>query len=221
MQPPAAFLGRKHGYAVMTQNLIDDKLRVALAALNEIDPKQEMEYAVESRVGFGDFLPDVFGSTDLLGRIGDRAIVLDWKFGDGVPVAAEENPQLMFYAAAAMRTPATQWVFEGVSEVELIIVQPPSIKRWTTTVERIQAFEQDLAAAVTDGAEARRAAGRWRSLSLVRCQATLPADDRRDGPAGQGQAGRIACGSDRALSGPDTDGRRFHQRLCRHWRTGC
>ena len=145
---PAAFLGRKHGSAVMTQNLIDDKLRVALDALNEIDPKQEMEYAVESRVGFGDFLPDVFCSTDLLGRFADRAIVLDWKFGDGVPVAAEENPQLMFYAAAAMRTEATRWAFEGVSDVELIIVQPPSIKRWTTTVERIQAFEQDLAAAV-------------------------------------------------------------------------
>ena len=145
---PAAFLGRKHGSAVMTQNLINDKLRVALDALNEIDPKQEMEYAVESRVGFGDFIPGVFGSTDLIGRHGDRAILLDWKFGDGVPVAAEENPQLMFYAAAAMRTPDTQWAFDGVSDVELIIVQPPSIKRWTTTVERIQAFEQDLAAAV-------------------------------------------------------------------------
>jgi hypothetical protein len=107
-----------------------------------------MEYAVESRVGFGDFLPDVFGSTDLLGRIGDRAIVLDWKFGDGVAVEATENAQLLFYAAAAKRTAETAWAFEGATEVELIIVQPPYVKRWVTTLDRVDAFEKELAAAV-------------------------------------------------------------------------
>jgi len=148
-QPPAAHLGRKHENITLTQELIDAKLAPALAALDEIDPEGRMEYAVESRVGFGDYLPDVFGSTDLLGRIGNRAVVLDWKFGDGVAVSVEENAQLMFYAAAAMRTPETKWVFEGVEDVELIIVQPPFVKRWVTTVERIKAFEADLKTAVT------------------------------------------------------------------------
>jgi hypothetical protein len=148
-QPPEAHLGRKHENITLTQELIDAKLAPALAALDEIDPEGRMEYAVESRVGFGDYLPDVFGSTDLLGRIGNRAVVLDWKFGDGVAVGAEENAQLMFYAAAAMRTDATKWVFEGAEEVELIIVQPPSVKRWVTTLDRIKTFEADLKAAVT------------------------------------------------------------------------
>ena len=107
-----------------------------------------MEYAVESRVGFGNFLPDVFGSTDLLGRIDDRAIVLDWKFGNGVAVEVEENSQLLFYAAAAKRTAETAWAFEGAKEVELIIVQPPSVKRWVTDLARVDAFEKELAAAV-------------------------------------------------------------------------
>jgi hypothetical protein len=145
---PAGHLGRVHAGITLTQDLIDDKLGPALNALDEIDPDGRMEYAVESRVGFGDYLPDVFGSTDLLGRIDNRAVVLDWKFGSGVAVEAEENAQLMFYAAAAMRTEATLWAFEGVTEVELIIVQPPSVKRWVTTVERIKAFEQELAGAV-------------------------------------------------------------------------
>jgi hypothetical protein len=145
---PADHLGRKHNDVVLTQDLIDDKLAVALAALDDVDPNGEMEYAVESRVGFGDLLPDVFGSTDLLGRIGRRAVVLDWKFGDGVAVSAEENPQLLFYAAAAMRTPETEWVFEDADEIELIIVQPPSIKRWLTTPARVKVFEQELVAAV-------------------------------------------------------------------------
>jgi hypothetical protein len=109
-----------------------------------------MEYMVETRVGFGDFLPGVFGSTDLLGRKGKRAIVLDWKFGDGVSVDAVENPQLLFYAAAAMRTPAAQWIFEGVEEIECIIVQPPAMRRWVTTPERVKQFEVELARAVRE-----------------------------------------------------------------------
>jgi hypothetical protein len=90
----------------------------------------------------------VFGSADLLGRIGNRAIVLDWKFGNGVAVEATENEQGMFYAAAAMRTLDTEWVFDGVQEIEIIIVQPPMIKRWVTTPKRIAEFEFDLIAAV-------------------------------------------------------------------------
>ena len=135
---------------MLTQDLIDDKLVPALALLDEIDPKQEMHYEVETRVGFGDLLPGVFGSTDFVGRMGDKAVVLDWKFGDGVMVSAEENEQLMFYAAAAMRTPALQWAFEGATEIECVIVQPPMIRRWTTTPERIAQFEHQLVKAVKE-----------------------------------------------------------------------
>jgi hypothetical protein len=141
---PTDFLGTTYESITFTKALLEDKLYPALDLLNQVDPDCQMDIAVETRVGFGDFLSDVFGSTDLLGRIGKRAIVLDWKFGDGVAVEAEENQQLMFYAAAAMRTPEVQWVFEGATEIECIIVQPPEIKRWTTTPERIKQFEQEL-----------------------------------------------------------------------------
>jgi len=145
---PEDFLGTKYNEQELTQDLIDEKLLPALAALDEIDPDDRMQYAVETLVNFGDLLPGVFGSTDFLGRIDDKAIVLDWKFGSGVAVSAEENDQLMFYAAAAMRTEKAQWVFDGATEIELIIVQPPSIKRWVTTPERIKQFERELVAAV-------------------------------------------------------------------------
>jgi len=142
------FLGDLDYRFTCSQELIQDKLWPALDLLDEIDPDKTMEYAVETRVGFGDLLPGVFGSTDLMGRIGNKAIILDWKFGAGVPVPAEENEQLMFYAAAAMRTPEAKWVFDGATEVELVIIQPPTIKRWTTTIERIKQFEQTLIRAV-------------------------------------------------------------------------
>lgn len=141
-------IGMKYEEQVLTQELYDDKIIPALALLDEVDPTKEMLYEVETRVGFGDLLPGVFGSTDLVGRIGSRAIVLDWKFGDGVVVDAIENEQLMFYAAAAMRTEAAAWAFSGADEVECIIIQPPMIKRWVATKERIKQFEQTLVQAV-------------------------------------------------------------------------
>ena len=145
---PEGAVGLYYEGIVLDQNLLNNKLLPALMALDDIDPDKKMEYACETVVGFGDVLPDVFGSADLLGRIGDTAYVIDWKFGDGVAVDVEENPQLMFYAAAAMRTKEVQWVFEGATKIECVIVQPPYVKRWETSPRRIQMFEHELVRAV-------------------------------------------------------------------------
>ena len=179
---PESLLGMTYQDQVITQDLIDNKLHVALDLLGQVDPNLEMEYAVETEVGFGDFLPDVFGSCDLLGRIGDRAIVLDWKFGDGVAVTAEENEQLLFYAAAAMRTPSVSWVFDGATEIECVIIQPPMIRRWVTTAERVKQFELTLLQAVkssqkTDAPIAVGEHCRWCSAKPV-CPAMTGAVDR-------------------------------------------
>jgi len=156
-------IGRQYIDQTLTEELVEDKLLVALRLLNTIDPNNEMDYEVEQRVGFGDFLPGVFGSADLLGRIGDTAVVLDWKFGNGVPVEAEENAQGMFYACAARRTDTTKWIFKGATKIKIVIVQPPSIKVWETTPERLDVFERQLASAVKEAQEdnAMLSAGKW------------------------------------------------------------
>tara|TARA_R110000868_G_scaffold89855_1_gene249845 strand:+ start:185 stop:1306 length:1122 start_codon:yes stop_codon:yes gene_type:complete len=141
-------IGTTYNDAVLTQELIEDKLDVALKLLDEVDPDGKMDFMVEAEVNFGNVIPEVFGSCDLLGNIDGRAIVLDWKFGNGVVVEAYESEQLMFYAAAAMRTEEAKWVFKDVTEVELIIIQPPMIKRWVTSIERIKEFERTLITAV-------------------------------------------------------------------------
>ncbi len=147
-EPPEYYIGTRYEDQILTLELVEEKILPALRALDIIDPEHKMEIEAETRVGFGDLLPGVFGSTDLIGRLGNRAVVLDWKFGDGVMVEVEENPQLMFYAAAAMRTPEAQWAFEGVTEIEMVIVQPPEVRRWVTTPKRIWEFEVQLYAAV-------------------------------------------------------------------------
>ena len=157
------YLGTTYNGIELTWDLMSEKLIPALELLNEIDPNSIMEFSVENRVGFGDRLPGVFGSTDLLCRVGDRAVVLDWKFGDGVTVEAEESEQLMFYAAAALRTEGLEWWAEGAKSLELVIVQPPNIRRWETTFKRIEQFEKDLIRAVKTAQkpDAPLASGDW------------------------------------------------------------
>ena len=169
---PEDFIGVTHNGIELTQDLMERKLLPALAALNEIDPDKKMEYVVEKVVGFGNVLPGVFGSADLVGRIGNRGVLLDWKFGDGVAVEAVENAQALFYCAAALRTASTSWAFGNAEEIEVIIVQPPAIKRWTTTLERVRQFEAELILAVraSENPEAPLKAGdhcRWCSAKPV------------------------------------------------------
>ena len=136
-----------HGLT-LTQDLLERKLLPALNLLNEYDPATKLEFKTEEVVSFGDLMPGVFGSSDIVGRLEGRAVILDWKFGDGVMVEAEENMQLMFYAAAALRTPGCAWAFDGVTEIDCVIIQPPYIRVWTTTLDRIAAFERQLVRAV-------------------------------------------------------------------------
>ena len=145
---PEDMLGLQYERQTFDQEMLDDKINPALDLLDQLDPHQEMKLAVETRVGFGKFLPGAFGSCDVLGRIGNTAYVIDWKFGDGIAVDAEQNEQLMYYAAAAMRTPEVAWVFDGATSIECIIIQPPVIRRWTTTPKRIGQFARELKKAV-------------------------------------------------------------------------
>lgn len=147
------FVGATYANETFSPDMMVNKIQPALALLDEVDPSQGMDYVTEAAVTFGSYIPGAFGTVDLLARRGDTAIVLDWKFGDGVLVEAEENEQLMFYAAAAMRTPGTKWAFEGAAEIECVIIQPPFIKRWTTTSKHIRAFERALKRAVTAAAQ--------------------------------------------------------------------
>ena len=50
---PASLLGTAYAGEEFTQNLLDEKILPALAALDAIDPEGVMEYAVETVVGFG------------------------------------------------------------------------------------------------------------------------------------------------------------------------
>lgn len=56
---------------------------------------------IEERLDFSDAVPDGYGTGDCVVIGGDRLEVIDLKFGKGVEVDPERNPQLMLYAWGA------------------------------------------------------------------------------------------------------------------------
>lgn len=102
--------------------------------------------ALETRVDYSHYVPEGFGTADCI-MIGDgRIVIIDYKNGAGVPVDAENNPQMMLYALGALNTFAP--IFGGaIKEARLAIVQPNAggIKTWDTTVEQLNNWVTEVA----------------------------------------------------------------------------
>ncbi|MCH1940006.1 DUF2800 domain-containing protein [Holdemania massiliensis] len=56
---------------------------------------------LESKVDFSQYVPDGFGTADVIIMAGSRMYVIDLKFGQGVEVNAQGNPQLRLYGLGA------------------------------------------------------------------------------------------------------------------------
>lgn len=77
--------------------------------------------AIEKRLDLTAYIPDGFGTADCV-MIGERTLhIIDLKYGKGVPVSAEDNPQLMIYALGALE--AYKMLF-AIDTVKISIVQP-------------------------------------------------------------------------------------------------
>lgn len=77
--------------------------------------------ALEVRLDFSDVVPEGFGTGDCVIIGGNVLYIIDYKHGKGVPVSAEENPQMTLYALGALRKYAMLY---DIAEVRMAIVQP-------------------------------------------------------------------------------------------------
>ncbi|WP_144781843.1 DUF2800 domain-containing protein, partial [Macrococcoides caseolyticum] len=57
--------------------------------------------AVEKRLDYSAVAPEGFGTVDCLIIGGETLYVTDFKYGKGVAVSAEDNPQMKLYALGA------------------------------------------------------------------------------------------------------------------------
>lgn len=77
--------------------------------------------SIEKKVDYGKYAKDGFGTADCLIMGGDTLHVIDFKYGKGVEVSAEENPQMKLYALGAYEELKLFYVIENVV---LTIIQP-------------------------------------------------------------------------------------------------
>ena len=87
--------------------------------------------------------PDAHGTSDAVILTDDELIVVDLKYGRGVPVAADNNPQLQIYGLGALREFSPVQDFKTV---RMVIHQPRlgAVSEWSQTVEELEAFGADV-----------------------------------------------------------------------------
>lgn len=93
---------------------------------------------IEKRLDFSAFVPNGFGTCDFLICGGNELKIIDFKYGKGVPVNAEKNPQLMLYAVGALLEYAD--IFD-TQYITLCVVQPRLhniSKSYTSAVKLLQ-----------------------------------------------------------------------------------
>jgi hypothetical protein len=91
-------------------------------------------FEIETRVSYGDWVPDGFGTADAIVVRGDELHICDLKYGMGVRVDAEQNPQGMLYALGAWAL--SEMVFD-IKRVHIHIIQPrlDHISTWEISVD--------------------------------------------------------------------------------------
>lgn len=118
---------------------------------------------IEQHLDFSCYVPDGFGTGDFL-LVADKELnVVDFKYGRGVAVYADHNPQMMLYALGALN------LFDclyDIEQVTMTIFQPrlSSISTWTITATELYQWAEDVLkpkAELTAKGEGEYVSGSW------------------------------------------------------------
>lgn len=82
---------------------------------------KDAQLLVETRLDFSNYIPEAFGTSDAIIIADGIMEVIDFKYGKGVKVSAEYNPQMMIYALGAYEMFNFSYKIE---HVRMTIVQP-------------------------------------------------------------------------------------------------
>jgi hypothetical protein len=179
----------------MTKALIAEALVPCVDFFDELCDQAEAEgglsFLVEKRCELRT-IPEAFGTSDLIARTDKRSIILDWKFGAGVPVFAfyedempdgaiviTPNAQLCFYAKAAMFTHPEMFETDPDWRIEIIIAQPrlrdgALFDRHTITVRELEDFHRKLLMAVAEAKSDSPRRKRGEHCRFAACKAICP-----------------------------------------------
>ena len=105
----------------------------------QVSKLKNPEVYIETRLDLSSYIPDGFGTADFMAVSECKLILIDFKYGKGVEVSAQENTQLMIYALGALDM--FDFIY-NIQEVEMHIYQPrlDNIDVYTTSVENLKSF---------------------------------------------------------------------------------
>ena len=88
---------------------------------------------IEQHLDFSCYVPDGFGTGDCIIISDDRLHIIDFKYGMGILVEAEDNPQMKLYALGALLMYDALY---DIKEVSMTIFQPrrDNVSTWTVPV---------------------------------------------------------------------------------------
>ena len=158
---------------------VDDYVSYCIGEIEDAKREcQDPHFAVEQRVDVSDYVSDCFGTADMV-VITDQVIhIIDLKLGKGVPVYAEENPQLMIYGLGLL---AFYEMLYDPKIVRLTIYQPRlnNSSTWDIEPAALKAWGEDVLR--PRGAMALMGAGEFQAGSWCRfCKARNQCRARAD-----------------------------------------
>ena len=118
-----------------------DHVMAELAQAKDTNPAAFL--SIEERLDFSHIVPDGFGTGDAI-IVGDGTMtIVDLKYGKGVEVSAEGNPQMRLYALGALR--AYDMIY-NITQVKMVIFQPRlrNISVDEITVQELEAWARDV-----------------------------------------------------------------------------
>lgn len=97
---------------------------------------------VEQRLDFSKYVPGGFGTGDCIIVADDVLTVIDFKYGKGVAVEAEYNPQMMLYALGALEMFS---ILYDINEVKMVIFQPriENISEFSMSVSDLMSWAEN------------------------------------------------------------------------------
>ena len=130
---------------------------------------------IEQHLDFSCYVPDGFGTGDCIIISDDRLHIIDFKYGMGILVEAENNPQMKLYALGALEIYDALY---DIREVSMTIFQPrrENVSTWTVPVAELKEWaEEELKpkAQLAFAGEGDYIPGEWCTFcrAAVRCRA--------------------------------------------------
>lgn len=151
-RPAAAYIGRvieADGFTFTVDEDMAGHVQVCIDYVTDAAGDEGVIFA-DIRVNYSQYLDtpelEAWGTADVIIARGDELIVIDFKYGMGVEVSAERNPQMSLYALGALQ--AYQGLVADFERVRMVISQPrikKAASEFDISVEELETWGRSTA----------------------------------------------------------------------------